>query len=115
MTADLLQNVNGDLIRYLKLPLSVQNLNHPRNILVIRKLVQNLNLLGKEDRHVELRVVEGSLNISSIMLGSTIFPAYLGSPMERSQQLAGLPQVESIVFGDPSQVYFWYRDGRGSG
>uniref|UniRef100_A0A8W8NRY6 Uncharacterized protein n=1 Tax=Magallana gigas TaxID=29159 RepID=A0A8W8NRY6_MAGGI len=103
MTADLLQNVNGDLIRYLKLPLSVQNLNHPRNILVIRKLVQNLNLLGKEYRHVELRVVEGSLNISSIMLGSTIFPAYLGSPMERSQQLAGLPQVESIVFGDPSQ------------
>lgn len=39
--------VDGDLIRYLNLPLSVQNPSHPQNILVVRKLAQNLELQSK--------------------------------------------------------------------
>lgn len=54
MTGVPLPNVDDDVILFLKLPFSVQNPSHPRNILVIQKLVQNLSLQGKEDRHVQL-------------------------------------------------------------
>lgn len=47
---------------------------HHQNMLVI----QNLNLQENEDPLVRLRDVEGSRNISSIMLRSTIFLAYFG-------------------------------------
>lgn len=37
-------DVDGDVIRSLKLPLSAQYPSHPRNILVIQKLVQKVSL-----------------------------------------------------------------------
>lgn len=69
-----LQNVDGDLTRYLKTSVILLNPIHHQNMLVI----QNLNLQENEDPLVRLRDVEGSRNISSIMLGSTIFLAYFG-------------------------------------